>query len=521
MMFNTKYLITSIFILSFIFAHAQKATVVRLEVPAALESGAFHLETLDKDGIMIFYESNEINEADLRKWYFGLFNTKLEQVWLKFIPLNDGIQYVKSIRNGIMIHFLFRSVKSGKASKEFYEIVSYNTKRETFSNVSGTIPEDAEIAGFEAIDDKGCLGLNLKKNNTDVLFINLNNGTIEVQTVEAENESRIETVAVDQRKKQFYVAVKYIREKSFLEDKIMQYSSLGALEKTFTIDNPETIKAPRNFIILPLKNNLLTILGTYDIITGRSANLKSVEEDMEANSAGMFFLQFDNDVQKTLKFYDFMGFENIYGSMQGREMTYTKNKSDSDDNQKSEKILSAFFNFNAPSVIELNDQYVFSVEIYKPNFTSETRVDYDFYGRPIPRTYDIFDGYQFYDLIIAAVSKKGDLVWNNDFEIKGMKTYFMKKHVAIFRDNEFLSMAYINDGKIYSQIIDGPVDLNKEEIPIESQFPKDYISEDENNTIVHWYDEYFLVYGYQKIKNRSLGDQSTRTVFYANKVAYN
>jgi len=223
-----KILFSGFFALWCSLTFSQKATVVRMEVPAALESGAFHLETLGKDGAIIFYESNEVNEAELRKWYFGLFNTQLDQVWLKFIPLNDGIQYIKSVRNGIMIHFLFRSIKSGRGSNDFYEIVSYNTKKETFSNISGTIPEEAEIAGFEAIDDKGCLGLNLKKNNTDVLFINLNNGAIEVQSIEADNESYIETVAVDQSNKHFYIAVKYIREKSFLEDKIMQFSSLGA-----------------------------------------------------------------------------------------------------------------------------------------------------------------------------------------------------------------------------------------------------------------------------------------------------
>lgn len=500
---------------------SQKASVVRMEVPAALEAGAFHLEILKQDGIMIFYESNEISDAGQRKWYFGLFDTQLNQVWLKFIPLSDGIQYVKSVRNGILIHFLFRSIKSGKSPNDFYEIVTYNTKGEVFSNISGTIPKDAELSGFEAIEDKACLGLNLKKDNTDVLFINLNNGEIVVQSIESENESYIETIDVDQVNKYFYVAVKYIKDKRYLEDKIIRYSSQGVVEKTYLINNTESIKTPRDYIIMPLKNSTLTVLGTYDIITGRSIDFSKAADEMDATSAGMFFLQFENDVQTKLNFYDFMSFDNIYSSMNAREMSYTKETSDTAGNKKPEKKLSAFFHFNAPSVIELNDQYILSVEIYKPYYTSETRMDYDFYGRPIPMTYEIFDGYQFYDLIIASLSKKGDLNWNNDFEIKGMKTYFLKKQVAVFPDDEFLSMAYINNGKIYSQTINAAADLNKEETTIESQFAKDRVSEDENNTIVHWYDDYFLIYGYQKIKNRSLGDQSTRTVFYANKVAYN
>ena len=303
---------------------AQSASVVRLEVPAALQSAAFHLEPLEQKGVLVFYESNEISDAGLRKWYFGLFDTQLKQVWLKFIPLHDGIEYVQSVKNGMMTHFLFRSVKSKKSSDDFYEIVSYNTHKEAFSNISGTIPEDAEIGGFKAIDDKACLGLNLKKDHTDVLFINLNNGAIEVQTIEAENESYIETIAADHLSRNFYVAVKYIRDKNHLEDKILKYSDRGTLEKTYQVQNPENIRAPRNFVILPVKNNTLTVLGTYDFISGKTLVLHDAEADREANSAGMFFLQFENEEQKTLKFYDFMSFDNIYGSLHGREMVYTK-----------------------------------------------------------------------------------------------------------------------------------------------------------------------------------------------------
>ena len=521
MMLHIKSIILSILLCSSILVFSQKASVVRMEVPSALESGTFQVETLGTDGIMIFYESNEISSEYQRKWYFGLFDTKLNQVWLKFIPLNDGIQFLISTRRDHMLHLLFRSLESGKPDNDSYAIVSYNIKTQAFSNISGTIPQNAEIVGFEVIDDKACIGLNLKKNNTDILFVNLNNGEIEVETIESDNESYLETIAVDPLNKHFYIQVKYVKDKRYLEDKIIRYSRSGKKETSYSISNQEGLKLLRNFIFMPVKDNKLTILGTFDMITGKMVSLKDLKDDTEAKSVGMFFLQYEDDVQKTLKYYDFLNFDNIYGSMEGREMSYSKNKGQNEEDEKLEKSLSAFFHFQSPSVIKKNDQYIFTVEIYKPYYRSETQMDYDFYGRPMPRSYNIFDGYQFYDLIIASLSEKGDLIWNNDFEIKNMRTFFLEKHVAIFQDEDFLSMAYVNDGKLFSQTIDGPVDLNKEEIAIETQFSKDRVTEDENNSIVHWFDHFFLIYGYQKLKNRSLGDQSIRTVFYANKVAFN
>ena len=50
--------------------------------------------------------------------------------------------------------------------------------------------------------------------------------------------------------------------------------------------------------------------------------------------------------------------------------------------------------------------------------------------------------------------------------------------------------------------------------------PRDEVVEDENNHIIKWYDNYFLIYGYQKINNRSLSKQNERITFYLNKIAY-
>jgi glutamate 5-kinase len=39
------------------------------------------------------------------------------------------------------------------------------------------------------------------------------------------------------------------------------------------------------------------------------------------------------------------------------------------------------------------------------------------------------------------------------------------------------------------------------------------------NRLVHWYDYYFLAYGYHTIQNNLLTEKNQRTVFYINKIA--
>jgi hypothetical protein len=275
----------------------------------------------------------------------------------------------------------------------------------------------------------------------------------------------------------------------------------------------------RSFILLPDKSDKLVFFGTYDIVTGRNTTFNDLEESEDAKGAGMFYLQFSGGKQQSLKFYDFLSFENIYGSIAGRKMDYSRNNVSATDNP-SKKNLSALFHFNNPQVLIKGGQFIFSVELYKPYYRTETRMEYDYYGRPMPYTYSVFEGYDFYDVIVAALDSEGNLIWNNDFPIHNLKTYSLSPNTVIFEDDNYITMAYVNEGKIHSQSIEGPADIGREESAIETNLSRDRIAGDVNNYIKPWYGDYFLIYGYQKLKNRTLEDKSTRTVFYANKVAY-
>jgi hypothetical protein len=500
-------------------AEAQKLNVVRLEVPAALEVEMFHVETMDVFGMLVFYESNELNNENERKWYFALFNKSIKQQWLKFVPLPDKIEFVESKRSGNKLHMLFKNINSARFEKGFYEIVTYDLKAERFTNISGFIPLKAEVGGFEVIGNTACLGLNLKRDETDVLFINLSNGDISPVHLEEGNENHIENILADRHRKKFFTVLKTIKDRRYMTDEIIVFSKDGSRESKLEINNMEGLKLLRSFVFVPDKSNKLTFFGTYDIVTGRNASFNDLKEDEDAKGAGMFYLRFADGKQQALKFYDFLSFTNIYGSMGGREMNYSRNNVSATD-KPSKKNLSALFHFYNPQVFMKNGQYVFSVELYKPYYRTETRMDYDYYGRPMPYSYSVFDGYNFYDVIIAGLNSEGELIWNNDFQIKNLKTYSLSQNVAIFDDEDYISMAYVNGGKVHSQTIEGPVDIGREEAVIETNLSKDRIEEDANNFIEPWYGDYFLIYGYQKLKNRTLEDKSTRTVFYANKVAY-
>lgn len=499
----------------------QSMDAVRLEVETDIDAEAFHVETIDKDGLMIFYASAEVDKEKKRKWYFGLFDTGLKQEWLKFIPLADKIEFLESRRIDNKIYLFFKNTGRDRSDYGYYEIVTYDIRKQDFEKISGAIPAKADYAGFEVIGNTACLALNLKKNETDLVLINLNNGELSPIHIEQGTPGYIESLYADRQNSKFYIAIKQNRDRRYIGEYLLSYSIAGKQMTSQKINNIEPLKYFKDYVFVKRNKNELLIFGTYNVVAGKNLAFKDLEEDIEERSAGIYYLRFVDDKQEWLVYYDFMEFNNISGAIGRNNFVTNKKSSNKDTSDGVNPTVSAAFNLNKPMIYRSSlDEYVFSVEVFQPYYKTETRMDYDFYGRPYPYTYNVFSGYNFYDVIVAGLSADGSLLWSNDFPIEDMLTFSTSRKSTVFSDGKFVSLAYVNNGNVDYQVIEGSSDIDRSKMKIGTDFPQDRISEEENSHIVPWYGDCFLIYGYQKIKNRTLGDKSTRVVFYANKIAY-
>lgn len=500
---------------------AQELKTVRLEVPAELDVEAYHIEPIGKYGVLIFYESNELNIDNKRKWYLGLFNTNLNQQWLKYIELEDKMQFVKSTLANNKIYLLFRNLAKGRNEDGFYEIVSLDFISHKIEEISGTFPPKAEIVAFETLGKTACLALNIKKSGSDLVFIDLETGNINPVKLAEEDESHIESVYANKVNNNFYVALKVRRDNRYIEDFIHILTNKGKSLNVVKIVTDNNIKILRKFQFFSSPNNQLSVFGIYDLQTGKIPDFNDMDDEDNPKSAGLFFFKLDNAVPSTIRYFDFASLNNIHGSISNRSTTKVKIDDPAlSGSQNVKKYNGAFFNINKPLITLNNNAFVFSAELYKPHYKTETRMDYDFYGRPYPYTYSVFAGYQFFDIIVVSLTENGDLIWNNDFIIRDLKSFSLERHTAVFGHDNLVSAVYVNNGKINSIVFDGSIDVDSDETIIATNHSKDRIVQDENNHIMKWYDDYFLIYGYQKINNRSLSKQNERSTFFINKVAF-
>ncbi len=501
--------------------HAQEFKTVRLEIPADMDADSYHVEPMGENGVLIFYASNEVNELGKRNWYFGLFDEKLDQEWLKFVSINEPIEYKGARLNGKRIHLLFRNSGKMKGSAyDFYELVTYDAANQSFSQISGTLPEKCEIVGFEVIDNTACLALNLNKFATDLLFVSLISGDVFPEHLSPDSESMIMKLDVDRASRHFIVAQKIVSDGRYVKDKILLYNPSRKLIREYQIESSDGIRMLRDFEFFPNYPEHLVVVGSYDIVAGRMASLKDVRDIETARSAGFYFLKFENTTQTTINYFDFLNFTQLQGAEKQPEVINARTVVDSTGAKEKQRVLTSFFHLTEAVALSMNGEYIVSAEIFSPQYRTETRMDYDYYGRPYPYTYRVFAGYKYEDAILAAFSSDGNMLWDNELVMSDLVSFKLKNHTCIIADSPYITLGYANKGKLYSQAYKDGKQITEDEINVAGLFTRDKVIEDEDNSLVHWYDNFFLIYGDQVIRNRTMSDKEDRVVFYVNKVAF-
>jgi len=76
-------------------------------------------------------------------------------------------------------------------------------------------------------------------------------------------------------------------------------------------------------------------------------------------------------------------------------------------------------------------------------------------------------------------------------------------------------------GELLSKIIEGNKVVSLEnEVPISTEFDHDEVKRAFNSDLSFWYGNYFLAWGFQRIKNKADEVKNKRNVFFFNKIPF-
>jgi len=287
------------------------------------------------------------------------------------------------------------------------------------------------------------------------------------------------------------------------------------LTKTFDI----ITKEGQEFVVKPsdeydLLNGKVTSLNEHDKLVIGTYGFRNRLE-----SQGMFVGGYVGGREVIKKYHRFTEMNNFFGFLSENEQQRIANKISK--KSKKGKELKLRYRLLVHEAIVHNDEYIMLGEAYYPTYRTER------YRRYGPRGYyydtrTVFDGYKFTHAVVAAINKRGDLSWDNSFKINDTKTFQLKERVKLLVKEETLTLIYNIEGEVYQlQIKNGKEIEGTRSDLLAKKHDHDRVKLSDTGDAEYWYDNNFLVWGYQKIKNyEGEGDKIKRNVFYINKLSY-
>jgi hypothetical protein len=238
---------------------------------------------------------------------------------------------------------------------------------------------------------------------------------------------------------------------------------------------------------------------------------------------GIFLAQINPYGEYLIHYYSFGDLKNFFHYMRARREQRIK------DRVERRKIKGKKTRFNyrlaVHELVPYKDQYILLGEAFVPHYSNRYpggAMNYIYYPRRYGindpnRNYSnstIFDGYQYTHAVTIGIDKNANLIWDNSFEINGIRVFELDQFVKIFAAQDHILLAYLFENKLRTkiihddQVIEGTVQNTLKtydgQVGIETRKGK----------LEYWYDNHFFVYGIQAIKS----SEGMHKVFFINKL---
>lgn len=251
--------------------------------------------------------------------------------------------------------------------------------------------------------------------------------------------------------------------------------------------------------------------GSY-IICGTVGNFI-----VKTYTTGIFICKIQQQKKVFIKYVNYLDIKNFTGYLSENKQERIEKKKDKYEQKGKELELNYLM---APHrIIESNNQYVLVGEAYYPTYRQECQAVTNASGGTSMQCRTVFDGYQYTHYFLCNFDQQGNLVWSNS---KKMHLNFKPYDPYLVLDVKY------SNGSVYTLHTSGYFEFNydifdskgvetKSEIykSIEAQTESDEIKRS-SMTTNYWYNNYFIAFGQQKIKNTE--DKDKRRVYYLNKI---
>lgn len=350
----------------------------------------------------------------------------------------------------------------------------------------------------------------IRKKRPALMILDIENRTDAYQEIPGINRSRtIESVRLD---KNFQNVLIFQRDGKDLKKALMSLIIMdinGSFSRPFTLDkNPELSIIDGE--ITWLDENSFILAGTYGL------SRKSIV------SSGYYISKFEFDHQVFITYHSFSDFENYFNFLPERTQKRIEKKKERKKSRGQTDFIRTRIALHP--VIVMEGVYRIVGEVYYPTYRTETYTTTGANGMMTTSTRQVFDGYQYSHAAILDTDENGNKLKDYCFKMYlAYKPFTVIRNLRIQEDGRGnMHFIFVNGGNIRAASISKDQRLSETDFgTIHSDLEGDKVRWTGLARSVYWYDNVYLLYGTQLIKNKENENvKKRRTVYFINKISY-
>jgi len=492
--------------------HAQNKKVVRTEIETKENDKPFNILNLGDKGVLILTKLNEFIDRKTQNWSFTLYSNILQKKWTKKIPFSEDFTYQGfGFENDTIFLFFYKEDK--RTNDNNLKIIALEITKGNTMNIDTLVTDKAQLTTLQFYQHKAFFVIE-NKTKISLYISDLIQKSIKEILIENKGETNVECLKIDSINKEIYLLLKTEVSKSENKLMIKKFDLNGQELSSTEIINPEVSRKLLTGMISFLNDSSICVTGAYNLSDEKTSNYP---ETYILEAAGLYFLKITANNVNPIRFINFLAFDNIHKYLNKREVAKIKKIQEN----KTQKDFSLNYLLIEHEVMHFNNKLLLVAEAFYPEYRVISDMSYDYYGRMTPTSRTVFDGYRYTNAFVLCLDENGNIIWNQLFDIWNILTMEIKERVSIMHLKNELVMSYNDDGEINYKIINDTTTVSEiENLKIEMTYTNDKAMFNPSANIDYWYDNYYIVYGVQTIKNNSLANRSKRTVFYMNKVSF-
>lgn len=495
-----------------VLAQSQNDRPFRIEMQAPEDAYPYDMLNLGAKGVIVYFENDAISKTKVN-WRFVHYDAYFKKQWVADVVLPKGMEpkatYVDSLRIALLFKF-----EGKKKSEVYHQFISIQLKDTAKISLNLPFVKDLTPNLLYALSDRAFFSYYLDDKEQFFMLNYADGKTQEIVFPELE-KPYVQFVKPIPNSSQMLVGVRNDLSKKSNQMLFYRLSIDGVIVSKVMLPAAEDVFYNKA-TALQLNEDTVMIMGSYILKNNISGGILSPANEL---NTGVFSAVLTN-YQKidSVNYFNFSHNSLIFKYLSKREQEKMKKRLE--DEKKGEEVsLNLQLLMHEP--LKTDSAIVFLVEAFYPEYRTEENVNYDFYGRPFPNSRTYFEGYRYTNAIVCGFNQQGTLIWDNNFSLNELISYELKPRVALCADSNVVLLAFSIDGNVNTLAISGyKVVQNPERSRIEPMLASDFVVKTEKHDIEYWYKNYFISYGYQKIRSTGKGSKDRDNAFFLNKMIY-